>query len=395
MIHLIVFLMLASQPALADTDISLDDFQRGSVNENLSIKQAEAAKNAAQEGAAGIALPPPMAGITQMQDSSGTGTGFEISQSIPFPSKITADRTARKNEANAKSAMKDVKIKEISAEAKLLYFRLFKAQEKITLLQEKKEALAQHLKLASATARSDGFAKIHLIKTENDIDVLETEIMQARQDFRERQIQAAEFMNRDPKTFRPVAKDFPMSDLPKSEALQSPPQLESKKLELESLKARESEAKSSWYPDFNVRYRENAGTTMTPKSTEIMVGASLPFLFFWEPRATSGKVSAERLQGEYSLAQESRQIEARKETLLSRAETLKLQLQQIKGKIIPRAEKRIRFVHNVAQRDMETLQDHKETVEAVPDLKMKALELREQYEESVSELEKYISGEKK
>ena len=59
-------------------------------------------------------------------------------------------------------------------------------------------------------------------------------------------------------------------------------------------------------------------------------------------------------------------------------------------KLIPRAEKRMRLVRNQAPRDMETLQDHREIMEAFPDLKLKSLALREQYEEAVSELEKYM-----
>lgn len=106
-------------------------------------------------------------------------------------------------------------------------------------------------------------------------------------------------------------------------------------------------------------------------------------------------MSAERLQGEYALAQEKRQIESRRENLVTKAEALKKQIEQYGSKIIPRAEKRMRFVHNLAPRDLETLQDHRESMEVFPELKLKALDLREQYEETVSELEKYINGDLK
>ena len=391
----LAFLILINNPAYADEMISLDDFRKAARSENLSLKSSQAAQTAAQEASAGISLPPPMVGLTRMQDSSGSGNGFEINQSIPFPTKISNDRAARKNEAAAKGAMAIVKSQEINGDAKLVYFRLFKAQEKIKLLHEKKDAITQHLKLARAASRSDSFMRVHLLKAENDIDLLENEITQASQEFRDRQIQAAEFLNCDPKTFKPIAKDFSPSEIPKEETIQNPPQLEVRRLELESLKARQSEAKASWYPDFNLRYRDNGGTPMSPRSTEIMVGASLPFVFFWEPQAASGKVSAERLQGEYALAQEKRQIESRRENLVTKAEALKKQIEQYGSKIIPRAEKRMRFVHNLAPRDLETLQDHRESMEVFPELKLKALDLREQYEETVSELEKYINGDLK
>jgi hypothetical protein len=63
-----------------------------------------------------------------------------------------------------------------------------------------------------------------------------------------------------------------------------------------------------------------------------------------------------------------------------------------KNKLLPRAEQRMKIVHNLAPRDMETIQDHRETMEAFPNLKMAELELRMQYEETIAELEKYIAN---
>jgi outer membrane protein TolC len=383
--------LVVGVPAFAE-DLSLDQFLREVQSQNLSLKAEEASFQAAREGSVGIALPPPMAGVTQMQDQTGKANGFEVSQTIPFPTKMSNDHSARKFEADAQSANRFARIREVLADAKLLYFKLWKAQERISLLQEKKSAIARHLKLAQAATRSDAFLKIHLVKAEGDMDLLENDLIQAEQDRREQQIRIAEFLNRDPKNFRPNAKAFTISEVPKVEELQTPNQIEEKKFELEALKAREREARSSWFPDLSLRYREMGGTQMTPRYSEIMVGSSLPFLYFWEPKALTGKTSAERMRGEYILAQEKRQIESKRETLFARAESLRRQLDQFRDKLLPRAEKRMRLIHNVAPRDMETLQDHRETMEALPDLKLKALDLREQYEDVVAELEKFASG---
>jgi hypothetical protein len=43
---------------------------------------------------------------------------------------------------------------------------------------------------------------------------------------------------------------------------------------------------------------------------------------------------------------------------------------------------------------METLQDHRETMEAFPELKLKVLDLRGRYEGAVAELVKYERGDK-
>ena len=392
---LFIFVSLLSTMANADEAMTLDQFLIEAQGQSLTLKAEGASALAAQEAASGISIPPPMVGVTEMRDQTGKATNFEISQNIPFPTKISSDYSARKFEAEAKGTMRSLREREILADGKLLYFKLWKAQERINLLNEKRVAIEQHLKLSRAATRSDSFLKIHLIKAESDLDLLQNEIIQAEQERRERQIEAAEFLNRDPRIFKPLARDFPVSTLPSEQSLDRPNQLVLRELDLEALKARESEAKSSWFPEFSLRYREMGGTQMTPRYSEVMVGASLPFVFFWEPRAASGKASAERMRGEFLLSQEKRKIESRRASLNLKAESLKKQLDLFRESLLPRAEKRMHLVHNLAPRDMETLQDHRETMEAFPDLKLKALDIREQYEQAITDLEKFKSGDQK
>ncbi len=389
---LIILLILFSGPVLAQETLSLDSFLNQVRAKNLGLKVESAKADAADARSAGFKLPPPMVGVIQMnEDGGGSTSGFEVSQTIPFPTKLTSDRTARKFEAAAQAEMKKAVSSEVLAKARLLYFSMWAAQERLNLLKEKKAVIQQHIKLSRAGSRSDSFSNIHILKAESDVDALDNEVLTAEQTFRNKQIEAAEFVNADAGQFRPVAKEPPMTVLPENRT-EPPHQLESARLTLESFKARESEAKSAWFPEFNLRYKQMEATPMFPRYNEVMVGVSLPFVFFWEPRAQSSSASAERLQAEFEFDREKRKIESEKTSLLVKADSLKKQLDNLATKILPRAEKRMRLVHNLAPRDMETLQDHRETMEAFPDLKLKALEYREQYEETVSELQKYAQS---
>jgi len=388
----ILSLLLLSHTAIAEEPLTLDSFLAQVKAQNLGLKVESAKADAAEARAAGIKLPPPMVGLNRMSMADGSSaSGFEVSQTIPFPTKLTSDRTARKFEAAAQAEMKKAVSSEVLAKARLLYFSMWAAQERLNLLKEKKAVIQQHIKLSRAGSRSDSFSNIHILKAESDVDALDNEVLTAEQTFRNKQIEAAEFVNADAGQFRPVAKEPPMTVLPENRT-EPPHQLESARLTLESFKARESEAKSAWFPEFNLRYKQMEATPMFPRYNEVMVGVSLPFVFFWEPRAQSSSASAERLQAEFEFDREKRKIESEKTSLLVKADSLKKQLDNLATKILPRAEKRMRLVHNLAPRDMETLQDHRETMEAFPDLKLKALEYREQYEETVSELQKYAQS---
>ncbi len=369
--------------------LTLETFIERVRSQNLGLKIESAKSQAADSKSMGLGITPPMVGLMQTKQSGDSATGIEIDQTIPFPSKLLNDRSARKYEASAQNEMRLSSESETLAKAKYLYFSLWAAGQRLSLYREKKGIIEEHIKLSRAGARSDSFLRLHQMRAESDLDLLENETLSSEQALKEIQAEVAEFLNVDASSFHPTLQEPPLSEVPKSEKLNLPHQLESAKFTLESLKSRESEGKSSWLPDLYFRYKQMGQMSMYPQYSEIMVGVSLPFVFFWEPSSTSGKVSAERLRGEYELARAQRQIETEKEVLLSRAQSLNKQLENINQKLLPRAEKRVKLAHNIAPRDMETLQDHRETMEAFPDLKLRNLDLRGQYEEAVAGLRKY------
>lgn len=382
-------------PAIANERLSYEYFLSAALSQNLGLKIESAKSEAAQANAKSFNIPPPMVGYMRMRDQSGSSAnGIEITQAIPFPTKISNYRSARKYERDAQMEARLAVEYETRARAKVIYFNLWASQQKRDALKEKKNVIESHIRLARAGVRSDSFLRIHLLKAESDLDLLENEILAASQEVVEREAAAASFLNIDAASFHPVLEEPPTTQIPSDSTIAFPHQLESARLRLESSKARESEAKSTWFPDLYLRYREIGQTQLMPETSEIMVGISLPFLFPWDASASSGKASSERLQSELEYEQTRRKIDNEKIVLVTKAISLKKQLDNINQKLLPRAEKRMKLVHNLAPRDMEALQDHRETMEAFPDLKLKALELRGLYEEAVAELTKLERGTK-
>lgn len=390
-ILLVLSICMSGVSLRAEDRLTLEDFLKRVQAQNLDLKIQEQKSKSAEAKSGGLGIPAPMVGFMQMKEQGGdSANGFEVQQMIPFPTKITSSKSARNSEARAEAEMLAGQKSETLAYAKFLYVSLWSATERVSLFREKKKVVEEHIKLSRAGARSDSFLRIHTLRAESDLDFLENEILSAEQMLREKQAQIAEFLNVDPKGFRPTLTEPSLSTLPKAEKIESSPQLESARLTLESLKSKESEARSTWFPDLYLRYKELGETRMNPKTSELMVGVSLPFVFFWDAHSTSSQAASERSQGEYEFEKQKRKIETEKTVLLGRAESLRKQLENINQKLLPRAERRMKLAHNVAPRDMETLQDHRETMEAFPDLKLKSLELRMQYEETAAQLRKYL-----
>lgn len=379
--------------ALAQDRLTLDQFLAQVRDANLDLKIESAKLDASQANARGARIPPPMVGYMRMTDQSGSSAGgFEVNQMLPFPTKLIYDYSARGFEADAQAASREAKNAETVSQARLVFLKLWGSQRRIHLLKEKREAIEGHLKLARAGARSDSFLRIHLLKAEQDLDLLENDLLSAEQGERENAAAAAEAITADPTSFRPLLEEPPLTQAPLAAATPSP--VKAAKLGFEAAQARQSEARSAWLPDLFFRYKRQEQTQMMPRTSEMMIGVNLPFLFPWDPAANSAKASAMRAQSEWELASVERKVGAEKNVLATRATSLRKQLGNIEEKLLPRAEKRMKLVHNLAPRDMETLQDHRETMEAFPDLKLKALDLRLQYEEAVAELSK-LEGEQR
>jgi outer membrane protein TolC len=384
----------AASNSKAQETMSLSTFLNKVKEQNLDLKVESAKRDALEAKSVGLAIPPPMVSVNQMNMETGdTARGFEVNQAIPFPTKLTSDHSARDYAAKSQNEFRLARQNEILAQAKVLYFSLWASQEKLNLLSEKKNVIKNHIKLARSSARSDSFAGVHVLRAESDLDLLENEILTAEQVLNEKQNEVAVLINVDP-SFKIVAEDPLLSEVPKIDSIDSSHQVQMMKFSLESLRSKESQAKSSWFPDLNIRYKEMGASNMYPRYNEVMVGVTLPFVFFWQPNSESKAASSERLQAEYEVEKQRRTIDADKKVLLSKLESLKKQIDTLKKKLIPRTERRMKLVHNLAPRDMETLQDHRETMEAFPDLKLKALELRLEYEQAVSALEKYLPSQK-
>lgn len=388
-----VLLIWISNSSLSfGNELFLDEYLKKVQAQNLSLKLETVKQNLAVEKSVGLRLPPPMLGITKGKEDSGNSpNGLEISQEIPFPTKLKADLEARTIESKAQQEAFKANVNEIFSNAKLAYINLWIAQEKIKVINQKRKVLENHIKLSTSATRSDNFLKIHLIKAESDLDLLENELESAKQTLKEKKYILANIANETPLSFDVEAIEPPISSIPQLIDAETTPQITSLHLSIESLRALEEKAKSSWFPDFNLRYKQMGATSMSKKYQEVMIGITLPFIYFWEPKSISTVANFEKIQAEINLNREKRAIDIKLFTLSSKIESLNKQLLNLKNKLLPRAEQRMKLVHNLAPRDMETIQDHREAMEAFPNLKMTELELRMQYEEAIAELEKYIT----
>jgi len=370
------------------SEFTLNHFLSEIEKSNLDLKVEESRNEAATARASGIRMPAPSFSLLQRRFESDNANGFEVSQTIPFPGKISSEKEYREKAALAAESYQKGQINSILSLARLIYIEYWLQSEVLSALNVKRKIIVDHIKLAKSGVRSDSMLKIHLLKAESDLDLLDNQILKEKQNLVEKKLRISELLNWPSGKLPPSPSEPPLSVLPNIQ-VEKVPQIRTLEHKVAMAQAKESENKQAWLPDFKLSLMKMNQAQMMPEFTQISVGITLPFAFPWEPKSRSNEASAIRKLTEYELQKGKRKIEYAQANIVSEAEALKAQMALIESKLIPRAKERMKIVHNIAPRDMNSLQDHRETMEAFTDLRLQVLSLRAKYEQIAAQLLQY------
>lgn len=386
-------ILLLSQTGTARTPevLTLESYLRSVEADSPELKIEQASRDESAARATGIRLSPPMLGFMNMKDGAGNNQGIEFSQEIPFPTKLSQEKEIRELESETRNASFQYRRTEILLSAKAAYFDFWKAFNKLEITKEKRDWLKSHSRISRSATRSDSAAQIHLLGVESEVDLLENEVLEGQTVLIEKRNAL--------KTYATGLSDSEFTPVePALESLELKSNSKSafvawKERELKASEAMAAFSTKAYLPDLYVRYRGYNGNEMAPRSEELMLGITLPFLYFWQPRAESNEASAKTQRAEGELRKARVDSETRVASLVEKLSSLKKQLSTLNDKLIPKAHKRMRLVENLSQRSMEVLDEHRTVMLDYIELKMKALEARYDYEVTSIEIQKLTSPE--
>lgn len=373
-----------SYAAESARNLSFNEFLKLVETQSPDLIVEKSVKDEADAKSNGIRLNPPMVGFMTMKEEGSTSRGYEISQEIPFPTKIFKEKETRNLEAEMQNSNYNYRHREILLQARLTYFDFWKAFEKLKIFKEKRDWLKTHARITRSATRSDSESQIHLLGVESELDMLENEVIEAESNFVEKK-QALRAIAPDlkEKNLNPITPELVIVEQQdsKKSAL-----LESKEKSVQKAQADLNLKKQSYLPDFFIRYRNFEQSGMIPKNEEIMIGVSLPFLFFWQPNSESAEASAKLAKARAEFQKTKTDTEARLLGLLQKQESLKKQLTILDEKLIPKAHKRMKLVDNLSTRTMTGLETHRAVMLDYLELKNKAIDARFDFENTVAEI---------
>lgn len=372
--------------------LSSQEFVNKVLNNNLDIKLADAETELYHAKSWGLRLSPPTLAFNQMEMQGGQKSyGWSVSQKIPFPTKISSDYRARKYELNAKTHQASSIKNTVVAQARLIYFQIWKNQEEIKILAEKKSLLNKHIKLTKSLTRSNAFAQIHLLKVQSQKDQIDASLIQINQELKNNLALAAQMVDKNPLDFKFIATTPDLSVSPNLISIEKTNQIQSINSYIDYYKSLEKVAQSEWLPDFTLTYKHMNETMRFPENNEIMLGISIPFLYFWQPRAKANEGKVQSIKAKINLDKTQRNIEFQVANLNNEITSIKSQIQILKNKILPNSLQSQNLIKNIAPRDLSSLQEYLTAALSVPDVKLNILNLELKHEQAIAQLTEYIN----
>lgn len=364
--------------------LSLDEYLNQVQTQSPELKIEKSMRDESEAKAQGVRIPPPMVGVMNMKEGSTSNQGIEVSQELPFPTKILKEKETRKLEAESQKNALVYRNNEILARARTAFFDFWSAYEKLEIIKERRNWLKTHLKLARSATRSDSTGKVHLLGIESDVDMLENDVLEAESLLIEKgnalKVYAPQI------NFDEVRPEVPKIEFRKVDSRIKTSNVALKESELKAAEANKDLKGQAYLPDIFLRYRGFNGNETTPRSEEVMVGITLPFVFFWQPQAEKSEASARYLRAQAELQKIQVENETKIKNISSRINALEKQLSTLDSSLLPRAHKRMKFVENLSPRTMEGLDEHRTVMLSYLDLKLKQIETRMELEKSLSEL---------
>lgn len=383
-------------PVVAQT-LNLRDVLEASRRENTDIRALEAKLEALSARRAGATdLPAPMIGISYMgQDGPFRSHGmkespsYEISQTIPFPTKIIASRDAASLALAAGKASSEYESRIILASVKAAFWDYFQAYNEKQLREGQLQVLRDHLKRIARSPVSDSLTNSHILGIQNEISAMESELdMSAFQISRARNVLAV-YTGLSEEALARAPESLPLSKAPAQEPRQQVRNALLKKAsaDLEQSQAELSLARSSYLPDLTLTYKWNSSFGPVPANQEFMLGLSLPFVFFWQPAARSSEAKARVIESEAMQEKARRESEGTFSNLSEELAVLERKLMRLEKESVPRSEKRMNLSHSISFSDMQSLDQHREILEDLLKLKLERLRVRTEYEKKLAEFE--------
>lgn len=336
--------------------------------------------------------------MPEFRYNEATYQRFELMQTIPFPSKLSARRTVA--DYSAEHAHHDhlEKANEVIARLRNAYGELWYDQHAILLNEENAGLLRQFAEIVKTRFATGMAPQQDALKVMVELEKLRNQLLTLRQEEAATKAMMMAILNRDPgdtlgTAVLPDTVIFAADpDTLVSLALQFRPMLLHDSLGVEEGKAVQSLARREYLPDFKIGLQYVTMPITQFRGWSVIAGISIPFapwtLGKAAARVEEADATYERAVANYHASRDM--IVATVHEMYVRAASGKRQLMSYRRTIVPLAEQSLRASLTAYQNGTTDFLMLIDAYRTLVDLRMEALMTRMQFEQSVAELERAV-----
>lgn len=334
-------------------------------------------------------------GFTGANPSSASEKWYDIGQDIPFPGKLRYKGEASAHEARRQEEVyKGVEL-DIQTRVKTAYYRYLLAMKAQENLSENVEVMRRFAKTTEAryatgkTSQSDVLrAQVELSKTLGALLTLEQE-----KDAAQAQLNA--LLDREPDeplgmpeepSLAPLSLTY--QDLERT-ALAEKPGVREAGHHVEHTKANLSAQRAEYLPDFSLQYTRRTREGL-PSDSIAVFKMSLPFLYFWRPRAQTRAASAELASAQAMLRTEQDQARADLKTRWSKVQAVGRLVDLYRTSILPQAEQAVKVTEAAYETEHVDFSSLLDSQRALLEFRLDHDQYVSQYGQSVADLEQTL-----
>jgi hypothetical protein len=299
---------------------------------------------------------------------------IEISQMLPNPMMVSASNKIKANSKNIQDSQISITQKAVRAEAFKLFVGIYQNKKENEILTHQKsivEKFNERLKSSQIQGQED---KIQVGEIQSELSELKLNLELNQNEYTRMKKMLNQLLNEAP--------DAELSDpilaevsLDKNIDIQKNSELKMLDSRIDLMDSDLSMNKSQFFPEFSLKAKFNKSyTTAYEDSKEIMVGMTLPFLYWGQQSnaldSTHSKIEAMKFAKTNRLTM----INTKADTLKSEIRDLILKINFLKESGLPIKEKKMKLFSNYSYTDMKTLMNYKMSFDDVYMLKMKLLE---------------------
>jgi outer membrane protein, heavy metal efflux system len=226
--------------------------------------------------------------VTQTQN-----TIFGLSQSFPFPGKLSLKGEVASRSADMSEQAVHAKARDLIARLKQAYYDLFLAQKAIQIHHEQVVLLRQFVEIANAKFRAGKGSQADVLKAQVELSMLHQHLPVLKQRLETGGAMLNTLLDRDPASLLGIAQEPPQTSFDKTledlhqRALGTRPELKAAELAVQRNEQSHLLAQRQYYPDFNVAFQRFQNFNATD-GFGAYVAMSIPFAFWTKPKYDAG-----------------------------------------------------------------------------------------------------------